>query len=114
MESHRKENTKHANELKSTGFPKSVSVSSMLKKGKLINPETDNVTLRIEEFSIADEMSWLEPVNVNMSVQRKPFAEGAFRKAYMAKALYRSSQRDCVLKKYKKRKWKELQTCLGP
>ena len=64
-----------------------MSVSSMLKMGKLINPETDNVTLRIEEFSIADGMSWLETVDVTMSIQRKPFAEGAFHKAYMAKAL---------------------------
>ena len=113
MESHRKQNTKHANEFKSTGFPKSVSVSSMLKMGKRINPETDTVTLRIEEFSIADEMSWLEPVDITMSVQRNPFAEGAFRKAYMAKALTGLPKGDYVLKKYKEEEVEGITNLFG-
>lgn len=85
QESTRVKESTHAKEVRSARVPKSVSLSQMLKLGKVINPETDVVTLRVEEFSIAEGMSWLEPIEVTMSVQRKPFADGAFRDAYMAK-----------------------------
>ena len=56
------------------GVPTSVSVSAMLKMGKLIVPENEVVTLKVEEFSIEQGMTWLESIEVTMSVQCKPFA----------------------------------------
>ena len=94
-----KEIQKHG---KSSSVPKSVSVSAMLKMGKLIVPENEVVTLKVEEFSIEQGMTWLESIEVTMSVQCKPFAEGAFREAYMAKVLTGLPKEDYVLKKYKK------------
>lgn len=67
--------------------------------GKLIVPENDVVTLKVEEFSIERGMTWLESTGVTMSVQCKPFAEGAFREAYMAKVLTGLPNEDYVLKK---------------
>ena len=87
---------------KSSSVPKSVSVSAMLKMGKLIVPENEVVTLKVEEFSIEQGMTWLESIEVTMSVQCKPFAEGACRQAYMAKVLTGLSKGYYVLKKYKK------------
>jgi len=54
----------------------------MLNLGKVIAPEVDIVTLKLEEFSLTN-MEWLNPVEVKISLQRKPFSEGAFREAYM-------------------------------
>ena len=85
-----------------SSVPKSVSVSVMLKMGKLIVPENKVVTLKVEEFSIEQGMTWLESIEVAMSVQCKPFAEGAFREAYMAKVFTGLPKGDYVLKKYKK------------
>ena len=58
----------------------------MLKVGQLIEPETNVVTLHLEEFAV-NELKWLDPFPVTLSLHRKSFSEGAFREAYMAKAL---------------------------
>jgi hypothetical protein len=49
----------------------------MLKLGKVIVPDIDVVTLRLEEFCIS-RMEWLEPFEVSLYLERKPFANGAF------------------------------------
>ena len=41
----------------------------MLKIGKVINPDSDIITLHLEEFSIAN-MEWLMPVEVKISLRR--------------------------------------------
>ena len=51
----------------------------MLKMVKLIVPENEVVTLKVEEFCIEQGMIWLETIEVTKSVQCKPFAEGASR-----------------------------------
>lgn len=63
-------------------------------------PEVDIVTLKLEEFSLT-KMEWLNPVEVKISLQRKPFAEGAFREADMAKSIAGLPKGNYVLKKYK-------------
>ena len=48
------------------------SLNRMLKLGKVIVPEANVVTINLKEFSIAN-MQWLEPFEVTLSLQRKPF-----------------------------------------
>ncbi|KAJ7373291.1 hypothetical protein OS493_012882 [Desmophyllum pertusum] len=55
--------------VKSSVVP-SVSLSQMLKLGKVIVPQTDVVTLQLKEFSIAN-MEWLEPFEVTISLQEE-------------------------------------------
>ena len=62
------------------------SVAKVLKVGQLIEPERSVVMLHVEEFAV-NELKWLDPFAVTLSLHRKSFSEGAFREAYMAKAL---------------------------
>ena len=78
---------------------RSVSLSQMLKLGKVIVPDIDVVTLRFEEFCIS-RMEWLEPFEVTLSMERKPFANGAFREAFLAKSIAGLPKGKYVLKKY--------------
>ena len=78
---------------------RSVSLSQMLKLGKVIVPDIDVVTLRLEEFCIS-RMEWLEPFEVSLSLERKPFANVAFREAFLAKSIAGMPKGKYVLKKY--------------
>lgn len=78
---------------------RSVSLSQMLKLGRVIVPDIDVVTLRLEEFCIS-RMEWLEPFEVTLSMERKPFANGAFREAFLAKSIVGLPKGKYVLKKY--------------
>ena len=71
----------------------------------------DIVTLKLEEFSLTN-MEWLNPVEVKISLQRKPFAEGAFREAYMAKPIAGLRKGNYVLKNTRKAKNRESRCCL--
>jgi len=73
----------------------------MLKVGQLIGPEANIVTLHLEEFAV-NELKWLDPFPVTLSLPRKSFSEGAFREAYMAKAISGLPKGDYLLKKTKK------------
>ena len=72
----------------------------MLKVGQLIEPETSVVMFHVEEFAVND-LKWLDPFPVTLSLHCKSFSEGAFREAYMAKALSGLPKGDYVLNKYK-------------
>ena len=45
-------------------------------------------------------MEWLEPFEVTLSMERKPFANGAFREAFLAKSIAGLPKGKYVLKKY--------------
>lgn len=91
----------------------SISLSQMLKLGKVIAaPEVDIVTLKLEEFSLTN-MEWLNPVEVKISLERKPFAEGAFREAYMAKSIAGLPKGNYVLKKYKESEKQGIEVLFG-
>ena len=90
----------------------SVPLSQMLKLGKLIVPEVDIVTLSLEEFSLA-EMRWLEPFQATFSLERKSFASGGFRNAYLAKAISGIAKGKYVLKRYKEDKVNEIKELFG-
>ena len=81
-------------------MPASMPLSEMLKLGKLITPNTDIVTLTLEEFSVTG-MKWLEPFQVRLSLQKEKFASGTFRNAYEANSLSGIQNGRYVLKKMK-------------
>ena len=47
-------------------MPRSVSLSQTLKVGQLIEPETNVVTLHLEEL-VVNELKWLDPFPVTLS-----------------------------------------------
>jgi hypothetical protein len=71
----------------------------MLKLGKVIVPDVDVATLWLEEFCIS-RMEWLQPFEVSFSIERKPFASGAFREAFLAKSIAGMPKGKYVVKKY--------------
>ena len=89
---------------------RSVSLSQMLKLGKVIVPDIDVVTLRLEEFCIS-RMEWLEPFEVSLSLERKPFANEAFREVFLAKSIAGMPKGKYVLKKYLEPEKKESRHC---
>lgn len=78
---------------------RSVSLSQMMKLGRVIVPDTNVVSLQLEEFCIS-RMEWLEPFEVTLSLERKPFANGAFCEAFLAKSISGLPKGKYVLKKY--------------
>ena len=90
----------------------SVSLSQTLKLGKVIVLEVDIVTLWLQEFSLT-EMRWLEPFEATFSLQRKCFASGGFRDAYLTKAISGIAKGKYILKRYRKEKVKEIEELFG-
>ena len=80
----------------------SIPLSDMLKLGKLILPSKDKetVTVELEEFSM-ERKTWLQPFEVRLTVNKKPFASGAFRKTFEAVPLSGLPKGKYVLKKYR-------------
>jgi hypothetical protein len=58
-------------------------------------------------------MKWLGPNQATFSLQRKSFASGAFRDAYMAKAISGLPKGKYVLKKYKESEVQGIETLFG-
>ena len=65
-------------------FPKLVSVTDLLKAGKLIKPPATNVTaLDLESVDIA-EMKWVKCGSLSLEIEETRFAHAAFRDAFRA------------------------------
>ena len=79
-------------------IPASMSLSVILKLGKVITPKTDFVTLTLEEFSVK-VMRWQEPLQVRLSLQKEKSARGTFCNAYEANALLEIQDGKYALKK---------------
>ena len=62
-------------------FPKSLSVSDMMKLGKVVKKKASTaITLR--SFDL-DGMGWSSAATtVELVIEKEPFGEGGFRKAY--------------------------------
>lgn len=73
-------NTMH----KSAIAPKSLSISQLLKAGKLVKPQ-NMATLELETFDI-ERMQWLKNGVYQFDIEEKKFASGAFRDAFQATA----------------------------
>ena len=66
-------------------FPKSVSITDLLKAGKLVKPLATNITvLDLESFDVA-EMKWAKSGSLTLEIEETRFAHGAFRDAFRAK-----------------------------
>lgn len=81
-------------------YPKSISVSSMLKLGSAISlkPTVPDI-VDLLDFDIK-EMKWSYPQQKKMFIEEEPFSEGGFRTVYKAKA-YNGNQ-EFVIKRFRK------------
>ncbi|KAK3741693.1 hypothetical protein QZH41_005534 [Actinostola sp. cb2023] len=86
----------------------SVPLSQMLKLGRLIVPKIQIVTLCLEEFSVS-KREWLAPLEVKLSVDKAPFASGAFRHAFMVTSIGGLPRGKFVLKRYKQDRIAEIE-----
>ena len=85
--------------MRNAQIPKSISISEMLKLGKVISKEMTTIDLFKFDF---ETQTWsTHPQVVHMSVDEEPFAEGGFRKAFKAVGSYEGFQGQWVIKKYK-------------
>jgi len=62
---------------KSTVFPKSVSISELLKAGKLVKPEKITV-LELESFDVKNR-KWNREGSIKLEIEGNKFSSGAFR-----------------------------------
>ena len=79
-------------------IPASMSLSVILKLGKVITPKTDFVTLTLEEFSVK-VMRWLEPLQVRLSLQKEKSARGNLLQCFWGKCTVGNSGWKVCLKK---------------
>lgn len=70
--------------LHSMVFPKSVSITDLLKAGKLVKPLATNITvLDLESFDVA-EMKWAKSGSLTLEIEETRFAHGVLRDAFRA------------------------------
>ena len=85
-----------------TVFPKSVSISELLKAGKLVKPKAAT-DLELEQFNIQNSL-WVNFSTLKVVIEEKEFDSGTFRNAFLAKPsgdnLPHLSASDWVIKKY--------------
>ena len=81
-------------------IPRSLSAADMLRLGTLIRKENKNdVKVVVESFDIAKK-EWKTVTEAYFEIEEMHFAEGAFRKAYMAKCTtYPFQNKQWVIKK---------------
>ncbi|CAB3984462.1 transient receptor potential cation channel subfamily M member 6-like [Paramuricea clavata] len=90
-------------------FPPSLSVATMLKMGKLIQPaKRDTIQVQIEGFAVKD--GWTVAKTVTLSVESESFAEGGFRKAYKCESIDGKLSGKWVLKKYKENALEDMKS----
>jgi hypothetical protein len=91
-------------------YPKSLSISEMLKLGKKIEETTTTVDLFTLDLQ---SMSWSKQSDrVELSVSKKPFASGGFRDAYNYKATSEHQKfagKTWVIKKYLPQTFKTIE-----
>ena len=70
--------------LQSMVFPKSVSVTDLLKAGKLVKPPATNMTaLDLESFDVT-EMKRVRSGSLTLEIEERRFSHGAFRDTFRA------------------------------
>lgn len=70
--------------LQSTVFPKSISVTNLLKASKLVKPPATNITvLDLESFDVT-ETKWVKSGLHTLEIEETRFSHGAFRDAFRA------------------------------
>ena len=67
-----------------SAFPKSVSISDMLKARKLVKPpDAREVKLTLETYDVSESF-WIKSGTKMFNMEKNKFSEGGFREAYMA------------------------------
>lgn len=75
----------------------------MLKVGQLIKPEANVDMLHLEKFAV-NELKWLDPFLVTLSLNCKSFSESAFREVHMSKAVSGLPKRRLCIKEIQRRR----------
>lgn len=86
---------------KSVVTPKSLSISQLLRAGKLVRPLKENiVSLELETFDI-QEMKWVKKGSYKFDIEENKFSSGAFRDSFKARAISPEMQSSLwVVKQY--------------
>ena len=79
---------------------KPVPLNEMIKLGKLIPPSREIVAIELRSFDV-ESQTWLDPIEVRLSLSKQKFAGGGCRDAFMATGLTGLSGK-MVLQKYRK------------
>ena len=100
--------------LHSMVFPKSVSITDLLKADKLVKPPSTNITvLDLESFDVA-EMKWVKCGSLTLEIEETRFAHGAFRDAFRATTIGKdAAQTAWVVKRYQEEAVKTIKDDLG-
>ena len=100
--------------LHSMVLPKSLSVTELLKAGKLVKPPATNITaLDLESFDVA-EMKWVKSGSLTLEIEERRFAHGAFRDAFRATTIAKdAAQTAWVVKQYQEEAAKTINDDLG-
>jgi hypothetical protein len=96
-----------------TVYPKSLSISDLMKAGKLVKPPKTAV-LRLEFFDVQKCYWSTSSASMTLEIDEKPFASGGFRDAFVAKCNDDSSnfKGDWVVKKYQEQSIKTIEDTL--
>ncbi|PFX27067.1 hypothetical protein AWC38_SpisGene8283 [Stylophora pistillata] len=91
-----------------------VSVTELLKAGKLVKPPATNITvLDLENFDVA-EMNWVKSGSLTLDIEERRFAHGAFRDAFRATTIGEdAAQTAWVMKQYEEEAAKTINDNLG-
>lgn len=91
-----------------------MSVTELLKAGKLVKPPATNMTvLDLESFDVA-EMKWVKSGSLTLEIEERRFAHGAFRDAFRATTIGKdAAQTAWVVKQYEEEPAKTINDFLG-
>ena len=85
----------------SVAVAKSVSVADLLAAGKLVEPpDVSSVTLVLQSFDVTNK-TWSTATTLDVVLEKKNFAEGGFRDAFIATPTKSGMPSKWVLKKAK-------------
>ena len=88
-------------------YPTSLSVASMLKLGRVVQPtKREDILVQVEEFHITT--GWSMARDVTFSVEVDSFGEGGFRKAYRCESEDNNFSGLWVLKKYNEKALEDM------
>lgn len=101
-------NTQNCPTQPKTVYPKSISLENLLRAGKLVKPP-EITTLKVEAFDVGNA-KWVAMPTIEVEIEQKSFAGGAFRDAYKAKCVNKGGSlgEELVVKKYSPEAIKEI------
>ena len=82
-----------------TKFPASVSITDLLKAGKLLKPNKNKVKLTFEKFDV-QKQEWPEEMEQDVVIETQRFSSGAFRDAFRTTSKTARTQKQWVVKTY--------------